>query len=107
MSVNSVQLIGKLGQNPEIKYTQSGDAVLNFSLATDTYRKDAEKKTQWHKIEIWGKQAENCNKYLQKGSNVFVDGSIDYGNYEKEGVKVYTTTIKAKNIQFLDEKKND
>ena len=80
MSVNKVILVGRLGRDPEVRYTSAGQAVANFSLATDeTYRDRAgerQKRTEWHKIVVWGKQAEIAQKYLKKGSLLYLEGRI-------------------------------
>ncbi len=78
MSVNKVILVGRLGRDPETRYTGAGQAVANFSLATDESYKDRngerQKRTEWHKIVLWGKQAEIAQQYLKKGSLIFVEG---------------------------------
>jgi single-strand DNA-binding protein len=85
MSVNKVILVGRLGRDPDVRYTSSGQPVANFSLATDeTYRDRAgerQKRTEWHKIVVWGKQAEIAQKYLKKGSLVYVEGRIQQREY--------------------------
>lgn len=106
MSINKVLLIGRLGQDPELKYTPSGSAVCSFSLATsDTWTdKNGQKqeRTEWHRVVVWGNLAELCNQYLAKGRQVFVDGSLQTRQWEdKQGQKRYTTEINAKNVQFL------
>ena len=106
MSVNKVILIGRLGGDPELKYTPSGSAVCNFSLATSEEWRDKsgnkQSKTEWHRVVVWGKLAELCNQYIKKGSNVFVEGSLQTRSWEtKDNSKRYTTEINAQNIQFL------
>jgi single-strand DNA-binding protein len=106
MSINKVILIGRLGQDPELKYTPSGSAVCNFSLATSESWADKsgqkQEKTEWHRIVVWGKLAELCNQYLAKGRQAFVEGSLQTRSWEgKDGQKRYTTEINARNIQFL------
>ncbi len=85
MSVNKVILVGRLGRDPEVRYTSAGQAVANFSLATDeTYRDRAgerQKRTEWHKIVVWGKQAEIAQKYLKKGSLLYLEGRIQTREY--------------------------
>src|SRR5262249_28721740 len=80
MSVNKVILVGRLGRDPETRYTGGGQAVANFSVATDETYKDRngerQKRTEWHKIVVWGKQAEIAQQYLKKGSLVFIEGRI-------------------------------
>lgn len=106
MSVNKVILLGRLGQDPELRYISSGAAVCNFSLATNEVWVDKngqkQEKTEWHRIVIWGKQAEHCNQYLRKGSQVFIDGKIQTRQWEDQnGQKRYTTEVNANNVQFL------
>ena len=106
MSINKVIIIGRLGQDPEIKYTPSGAAVCNFSVATSESWTDKsgqkQEKTEWHRIVVWGKLAELCNQYLAKGRQCFVEGSLQTRSWEDQnGNKKYTTEINARNIQFL------
>ena len=106
MSVNKVILIGRLGQDPELKHTPSGNAVCNFTVATSEKYKDKQgqqqEKTEWHKIVTWQKTAELCAEYLTKGREVYLEGSLQTRSYEnKEGVKVYVTEINAKSVQFI------
>lgn len=107
MSVNKAIIVGRLGADPELRFTPSGRAVANFNLATSSVWKDkssGERKedTQWHKIVVWGPQAETCGKYLQKGREVFVEGEIRTRNYDdKEGIKRYVTEIVARDVRFL------
>lgn len=107
--VNKVILIGRLGKDPEVRYTPDGTMVTNFNLATDEQRKDKNgekiQRTEWHKIVTWGKLAEICGNYLVKGKLVYVEGRIQTRSWEdKEGVKRYTTEIIASNMQMLDSK---
>jgi single-strand DNA-binding protein len=111
-SVNKVILLGRLGSDPELKYTPSSTAVCNFTMATsESYTdKQGEKKqnTEWHRIVIWSKLAELCNQYLSKGSQVFLEGSLQTRSWEnKQGVKMYTTEIVARSVQFLDAKSDN
>jgi single-strand DNA-binding protein len=106
MSVNKVIILGRLGTDPELKYTPSGAAVCNFSLATSESWADKsgqkQEKTEWHRIVVWGKLAELCNQYLAKGRQAFVEGSLQTRSWEgQDGQKRYTTEINARNIQFL------
>ena len=88
-----------------MRYTAGGTAVCKFSLATSRKYtgKDGQKteKTEWHRIVAWGKLGEICGQYLAKGKQVVIEGRIEYGSYEKEGVKHYTTDIVAENMQML------
>jgi single-strand DNA-binding protein len=103
--VNKVILVGKLGADPEMRYTAGGTAVCKFSLATNRRftGKDGQKqeKTEWHRIVAWAKLAEICGQYLAKGKEVYIEGRIEYGSYEKDGVKHYTTDIVAENMTML------
>ena len=109
MSLNKVMLIGNLGKDPEVKYTQNQMAVGTFSLATTERRKNADGQwgevTEWHNIVTFGKTAENCGQYLQKGKKVYVEGSIKTRNWQdKEGKDRWTTEILANTVQFLSAK---
>ncbi|HYL82746.1 MAG TPA: single-stranded DNA-binding protein [Candidatus Angelobacter sp.] len=106
MSVNKVILVGRLGRDPETRYTGSGQAVANFSLATDESYKDRngerQKRTEWHKIVVWGKQAEIAQQYLKKGSLVFIEGRIQSREWQdKEGQKRTSFEIVASNFRML------
>jgi single-strand DNA-binding protein len=106
MSVNKVILVGNLGKDPDVRYTQTGSAVANFSIATSEQWNDRDGKrqerTEWHNIVVWGKQAESCGQYLSKGRQVYVEGSIRTRSYDdKSGNKRYITEIVAQRIQFL------
>lgn len=108
-SINKAIIVGHLGADPEIRTTQSGTAVGNLSVATtDVWTgKDGQKveNTEWHKVTVWGNQAEFAGKYLRKGSLVYVEGKIETRKWEdKEGVTRYTTEIKAMTLQGLDRK---
>lgn len=105
-TVNKVILIGHLGNDPELKAFQSGGQVCNFSIATtDTYtnKNTGEKvsNTEWHNIQVGGKLAEICDKYLNKGAKVYLEGRIKTREYEKDGVKKYITYIQASELTFL------
>jgi len=105
MSVNKAILVGRLGKDPETRYTSSGQAVCNFSLATDETYKDRagerQKRTEWHRIVAWGKLAEIAQQYLRKGSLIFVEGRIQTRQWEKDGQKRYSTDIVANDFRFL------
>ncbi len=106
MSVNIAIVVGNLGKDPEVRFTQSGRAVANFSLATsDSWTGqdgNRQERTEWHNIVVWGKQAEACGQYLAKGRQVFVQGRIQTRSYDdKEGNKRYITEIVAQRVQFL------
>lgn len=106
MSVNKVILVGRLGRDPETRYTSGGQAVANFSVATDESYKDRngerQKRTEWHKIVVWGKQAEIAQQYLKKGSLVFIEGRIQSREWQdKEGQKRTNFEIIASNFRML------
>jgi len=105
-SVNKAIIIGNLGRDPEIRYTESGQAVANFSVATSEKFKDKQgeqqETTEWHRIVVWGKQAENCAQYLAKGRSVYVEGNLQTREWQdKDGGKRQTTEIRAQRVQFL------
>lgn len=105
MSVNKVIILGRLGDNPELKNLPSGNAVTNMNVATtERWMKDGKKeeKTEWNRVVVFGKQAENSARYLSKGREVFVEGKLQTRSWEdKDGVKRYTTEIVASNVQFI------
>lgn len=106
MSVNKVILLGRLGQDPELKYTPGGSAVCNFSLATTESWTDKQgqkqEKTEWHRVVVWGKLAELCNQYLAKGRQAFLEGRLQTRSWDdKDGNKRYTTEILASTVQFI------
>ena len=105
-SVNKVILVGNLGRDPELRYTQGGQAVANFTLATNERWRDKDgnnqERTEWHRVVVWGKSAENCAQYLQKGRSVYVEGRLQTREWEdREGHKRTTTEITAQVVQFL------
>jgi single-strand DNA-binding protein len=111
-SLNKVLLIGRLGRDPEVRYTTSGQPVATFSIATDeSYKsKDGQKveKTEWHRIVVWGKSAEFCGNYLTKGRLVFVEGKLETRKWQdKDGVEKYTTEIKADRVDFMDSRQSE
>ena len=107
--VNKVILIGRLGADPEVRYTQEGMMVTNLRLATNEYRKDKSgervDRTEWHRVVAFGKLAEICGNYLSKGRLVYIEGSLRTRQWEdKEGNKRSTTEIMANNMQMLESK---
>ncbi len=107
--MNKVILVGRLGQDPKTAYTQTGTTIVNFSLATDESftSQDGNKieKTEWHRIVVFGKQAEFCANYLSRGRLVLVEGSLQTRKWQdQESRDRYTTEIKARSIQALDPK---
>jgi single-strand DNA-binding protein len=104
--VNKVILIGNLGRDPELRYTQSGQAVANFTLATtESWNKregGREERTEWHRIVAWGRTAELCAQYLSKGRTVYIEGRLQTREWEnREGQKQKTTEVVALSVQFL------
>ena len=107
-SVNKALIIGNLGQDPEIKYTQSGSPVANLSVATSERWKDKnsgeqKEQTEWHRVVVFGRLAEIAEQYLKKGSKVFIEGKIQTRDWEDaEGNKKYTTEVVAREMTMLD-----
>ncbi len=107
-SLNKVELIGHLGQDPELRYMPNGDAVATLSLATgekwtDKANGEEKERTDWHRIVCFGKYAESAGKYLKKGSHTYVEGAIRYDSWQDEnGQTKYGTKIIASNIIYLD-----
>lgn len=109
---NSVQLIGNLGNDPQVKHLESGKVVANLSIATsDTFKnKEGEKveNTQWHDLVVWGKTAEVVEKYLKKGSKVAIEGKLTHRNYDdKDGNKRYVTEIVVNELLMLGDKREN
>jgi single-strand DNA-binding protein len=105
-SVNKVILVGNLGADPEVKHTQNARAVCNLSVATSEQWKDKQsgekkEKTEWHRVTVWGDQAENCGKFLSKGRMVYVEGKLQTRSYDKDGQKHYATDVIADRVVFL------
>jgi single-strand DNA-binding protein len=106
MSVNKVILVGRLGKDPETRYTSGGQAVCHFSLATDESFKsrsgERQKRTEWHRITVWGKQAEIAQQYLKKGAQIYLEGSIRTSEWtDKEGQKKTSYEINASTFRML------
>ena len=113
-SVNKVILVGRLGKDPEVKYTGSGKAVANFSIATDESWKDSsgekQKKTEWHNIVVWGPSVENfIQKYIHKGDLVYVEGKLQTRSWEdkKSGGTRYTTEVNVTDLKGLVTERSD
>jgi len=103
--INKAILIGNLGADPEVRYTQDGKAVANFRMATtETWKKQDGSKdehTEWHRVVAFGRLGEICGQYLSKGSKVYIEGRIQTREWEKDGVKRYTTEILAREMKML------
>ena len=109
--INKVIIVGNLGQDPEIKYTAGGAAVTTLSIATSDSWKDKEsgmdqERTEWHRVVLWRRLAENAGEYLKKGSKVYIEGQLQTRKWEQEGQTRYTTEIIARDVQFLDSRGN-
>ncbi|MBW1797075.1 MAG: single-stranded DNA-binding protein [Deltaproteobacteria bacterium] len=106
--INKVILVGRLGRDPEVRYTPNGVPVANFSIATSEEWKDKEtgekrERTEWHRIEAWRRLAEICGDYLNKGKQVYIEGKLQTDAWEdRDGNKRYTTKIVAQTMQMLD-----
>lgn len=105
-SVNKAIIVGNLGRDPEMRYTQSNTAVCNFTVATtDTWSDrngEKQERTEWHRIVAWGRLAEICSQYLQKGKQVYIEGRLQTREWEdQQGQKKYTTEIVAQTMQML------
>ena len=104
--VNKVILVGRLGADPDMRYTPSGQGVCELRVATSESWNDKngqrQERTEWHRVVVWGKRAEICSKYLSKGRQVYIEGRIQTRNYDdKEGNKRYITEVIANDVQFL------
>lgn len=107
-SLNRVMIIGNLGQDPELRYTANQTPVVTFSVATTDYRVGADgqrqETTEWHRVVVWSKMAENCAKFLSKGRTVFIEGKLQTRSWDDKqtGQKRYQTEVVAQNVQFLN-----
>ncbi len=105
--INKVILIGRLGSNPDLRYTPNGSAVAKFNVATTervpTADGNWEDRTEWHRVVVFGKLAETCGSYLTKGRLVYIEGKLRTQQWEdSQGVKRFTTEVVAREVQFLD-----
>jgi single-strand DNA-binding protein len=107
-TLNKVTLIGRLGRDPEMRYTASGTAVCTFTLATNRFRQGTDgqpqEETDWHTVVTWDKLAETCNQFLSKGRLVFVEGHLQTRSWEQDGQKRYKTEVVAREMIILDSK---
>ena len=106
MSFNKIILVGNLGRDPELRYTPAGDAVCSFSIATNEKKKDKSGEfqdvTTWFKVTLWRRQAENANKYLSKGSPVYIEGRLGIEEWtDRDGKDRYTLAVQATDMQFI------
>ena len=108
-TVNKVILLGRLGQDPELRYTPNGAAVTTLNLATNEVWKDndgnKQERTEWHRVVLWRKQAEIAGEYLKKGNRVYIEGRLQTRNWDdKDGNKRYVTEVVADTMQLVDTK---
>jgi len=106
MSFNKITIVGNLGRDPELRYTPQGNAVCNFSMATNEKRRDKsgdlQDITTWFRVTLWGRQAENASKFLQKGSPVYIEGRLRVDEWtDRDGKNRYTLEVNANDMQFL------
>lgn len=107
MNLNKVMLIGRIGRDPEVRYTKSGQAVANFSMATTDTWKDQQggkqERTEWHKIVCWGKLADFAQNFLRKGKLIYVEGRLQTRDWtDQQNVKHYTTEVVANTVNFME-----
>ncbi len=106
-TINRVELLGRVGGDPDLKYSQNGTAVCQLRLATDRRRQNGETEADWHSIVCWGKQAEAVAEYVRKGNRLYVSGSLAQNSYETEdGQRRYRTEVHAQEVVFLDSNGN-
>lgn len=106
-SFNKVILMGNLTRDPDMRFTQSGEAVASFGMAVNRKYKSGDEwkqKVCYIDITVWGKSGENCAEYLKKGSSVLIEGELEYETWEKDGAKQSKHKVTARNVQFLDKK---
>ena len=102
-TINRVEILGRVGVEPEMRYTQSGTAVTQLRVATDRRRQNGDSETDWHSITCWGKTAEAVDKFVGKGDRIFVSGRLSYSSYENsDGERRFRTEIHANEVIFLD-----
>ncbi len=111
-NVNKVILMGNLGTDPELRFTNKGTAVANLSIATNRSKKDTEgnwvEDTQWHRVVVWGRRAETCKQFLMSGSRVYVEGYLQTRSWkDQDGQERYTAEIQSEDIKFLGHRIED
>ena len=106
-TINRVELLGRVGIDPEMKYTQGGIAVTRIRVATDRYRKNAEPSTDWHNVVVWGKQGEAVNRYVARGQRVYIAGRLVQNSWQgDDGQRRHSTEVHASEVVFLDSGSN-
>ncbi|MEJ2341651.1 MAG: single-stranded DNA-binding protein [Gemmatimonadales bacterium] len=104
-SINRVILVGNAGSDPDVRETSGGTPVAHLSLATDRFFRqngEEQRKTDWHRLTFWGKACEIAARFVQRGSRLYVEGRIEYGSYERDGVTIPTTDIIVQEFVMLD-----
>ena len=102
-TINQVQLLGRVGNDPEMRYTASGTAVTNLRMATDRYRPGGDSETDWHSVVFWAKLAEAVSEYVGKGDRLFVSGKLVQSSYDgNDGQRRYRTEVHAQEVVFLE-----
>ena len=106
-TINRIELLGRVGTDPELKYSQNGTAICQLRLATDRRRQNGETEADWHNVVCWGKQAEAVAEYVQKGNRIFVAGSLAQNSYEtQDGQRRHRSEVHAQEVIFLDSNGN-
>lgn len=106
-TINRVELLGRVGADPEMRYSQTGTAITQFRMATDRRRQSGETEADWHNVVSWGKQAEAVAEYVRKGNRVYVAGSLAQNTFEtEEGQRIHRTEVHAQEVVFLDSNGN-
>ena len=106
-SVNKITLIGNVGRDPDIQETKSGTKVAHFSIATNrrlAAGSDEEERTDWHRLTLWGKQAQFAEDYIRTGDRIYVEGRLEYDSYERDGVVIPTAEIQVHEVVLLTSK---
>ena len=107
-TINKCEILGRLGQDPELRYTQSGTAVVNLSVATDDYRgPNQDTETDWHRVTVWGKSAEAVNNYVSKGDRILIHGRIKPRSWtDTDGTQRHGVDVVAEQVTFLELPRN-
>lgn len=101
-TINKIQLLGYVGRDPEMNATTQGLEVAGISIATSNVKKNGDKVTQWHNCVAFGKTAELVAQYAKKGSRIYVEGEMQYSEYEKDGVKMFSAKVVINAVSFID-----
>ncbi len=104
-SINRIILVGNAGSDPDVRQTSSGTPVAHLSLATDRFFRqngEEQRKTDWHRLTFWGKACDIAERFVQRGSRLYVEGRVEYGSYERDGVTIPTTDIIVQEFVMLD-----